>query len=309
VAGFWIRCALAGVAAALTAAAHASMQVLEPADATRDAGALERKVPAIAFGFEALIADYRWLQAVQLVGHEHADLIGNAPAMQRLVEAVVALDPWVGHPYRFAANWLVNTPEQVRGANRILERGIAYHPDDWRNRFYLSFNHFFYLDDPEAAARELEPAIRLEGAPKYLGRLHARLRSTREGIDAAAVYLNELLRQTEDPWKRVEYEKALDEIETERRARVLDAARAAFKARRGRDIKRVEELAEGPDRVLAQLPPDLHGWGWVLDPESGEIESAYYERRYRVSMQPMDRERQQRWAESERASASEGVER
>ena len=39
---------------------------------------------------------------VQLVGHEHADLVGAAPAIQHLVGSVVALDPFVDHPYRFA---------------------------------------------------------------------------------------------------------------------------------------------------------------------------------------------------------------
>lgn len=247
------------------------------------------------FGFDALVGDYRWLQAVQVVGNERADLIGAAPTIQRLIEAVVAVDPFVDHPYRFASLWLTNDVDQVRAGNRILERGIAYHPNEWRNRFYLSFNHFFYLGDVEAAARELERVVNLPGAPRYVANLLARLRSEKDGLEAAAAYLGELSQQTDDPWKQAELGKALDEIETERRARLLDQARAVYRKREGRDIEKVEDLATGSAAILSELPAEVHGWGWVLDPESGRIQSPYYGRRYRLNMQESDRERVEQW--------------
>jgi plasmid stabilization system protein ParE len=285
------------MAAALgaTLAAHAHIPVLVAAARP----ALEQPQPEQAgfpsFGFDALVGDYRWLQAVQVVGNERADLVAAAPTIQRLIEAVVAVDPFVDHPYRFASLWLTNDIEQVRAANRILERGIAYHPNEWRNRFYLSFNHFFYLGDVEAAARELEHVAELPGAPRYVANLLARLRSEKDGLEAAAAYLSELLQQTDDPWKQAELGKALDEIETERRARLLDQARAVYRKREGRDIEKVEDLAIGDAAILSELPAELHGWGWVLDPESGRIQSPYYGRRYRLNMQESDRERVEQW--------------
>jgi len=290
-----LRLLLLSVALGATLAAHARIPAPE---------AVERLAPAVSkpqlsriatLGFDALIGDYRWLQALQVVGHEKADLIGSAPVIQRLIEAVVAVDPFVDHPYRFASLWLVNDLDQVLAANRILERGIAYHPNEWRNRFYLSFNHFFYLGDVEAAARELERVVELPGAPRYAGRLLARLRSQKDGLEAAAAYLDELLKETDDPWKRAEYEKALDEIETERRARYLDQAREVYRERVGRDIASVDDLVAGRDAVLRALPEEVHGWGWVLDPKTGQIESAYVGHRYRLNMHDADRERVEKW--------------
>ena len=290
-----IRLLLFSAALGATLAAHARIPVPVAADEVAPEVPKPELTRIATLGFDALIGDYRWLQALQLVGHEKADLVAAAPAIQNLVEAVVALDPFVDHPYRFASLWLVNDVDQVRAGNRILERGIAYHPNEWRNRFYLSFNHFFYLGDVEAAARELEPAVELPGAPRYAGRLLARLRSEKDGLEAAAGYLEELLKQTDDPWKQAEYEKALDEIETERRARYLDQAREAYRARVGRDITSVEDLVSGPDAVLSALPEELHGWGWVLDPETGQIESSYLAHRYRLNMHALDRERVEAW--------------
>jgi len=289
------RLLLLAAALGATLAAHARIPVPVAAALPAPEQRQPERTGFATFGFDALVGDYRWLQALQVVGNERADLIGAAPTIQRLIEAVVAVDPFVDHPYRFAALWLTNDIEQVRAGNRILERGIAYHPNEWRNRFYLSFNHFFYLGDVEAAARELEGAVELPGAPRYVANLLARLRSEKDGLEAAAAYLSELMQQTDDPWKRAELGKALDEIETERRARLLDQARAVYRKREGRDIEKVEDLATGDAAIFSELPAELHGWGWVLDPGTGRIQSPYYGRRYRLNMQERDRERVEQW--------------
>jgi hypothetical protein len=274
---------VAVLALATTIAAQASLAPGVDAQ-DRDASLVPRprEMRLASLGFLGLAADYYWLRAVQIVGHEKGRQDLDPTFLDRLVDLTVQLDPWVDHPYRFAALWMRPDEASVRATNRLLERGVAYHPLDWRNRFYLSFNHFFHLGDTVAAADELEPAVALEGAPNYLARLLARLRSSENGLDGAAAFLQEMAQQTEDPWERAEYEKALDEIETERRARFLDRARDVFRARHRRDILNVEDLVTGPDAVLPDLPPELHGWGWVIHPDTGEIVSAFYRRRYQL---------------------------
>jgi hypothetical protein len=244
-----------------------------------------------SLGFDALAADYYWLQAIQLVGAETEDPRAHGQVIGRLIDVVTQLNPHVDHPYRFAAIWMTANEDDVRFANRLLERGIRHHPDEWRNSFYKGFNHFYYLQEYEEAADTLERVTGHRGAPPYLKRLVPRLRSQSEGLGVAATMLLELRRNTDDPVARAEYEKALDEIETERRARMLDAARAEFKRRNGRDIRAVSELTAGPDPVLRALPPEIHGWEWVLHETTGEIVSSYYEARYRVHRSPGHRGR------------------
>jgi hypothetical protein len=261
-----------------------------------------------AFGFDALLGDYYWMQAVQIIG-SNAGAKGRSHHLGRLIDVVTTLDPWVDHAYRFAAVWMTDDEAAVRHANRLLERGIAHHPDEWRNRFYLGFNHFFYLGEDAEAAAVLEPAVALPGAPRYLGRLVARLRSEAGGgeLEAAAAFLHELLRQTEDPYKRTEYEKALDEIQAERLARGLDAARETFRRRHGRDIERVEDLVRVPPPVLRRLPPEPHGWEWMLDPRSGQIVSSWVKHRYELRIDGTNQLRLERFRERSRAVAEEGA--
>jgi tetratricopeptide (TPR) repeat protein len=251
-----------------------------------------------ALGFDAVLGDYYWMRAVQIVGKE-AGPVGHSHQIGRLIDVVTTLDPRVVHPYRFAAVWMTDDEAAVRKANELLERGVAHHPTDWLNRFYLGFNHFFYFGENAAAAAVLEPAVGMQGAPRYLGRLVARLRSEAGGgeLEAATAFLQELLRQDPDPYKKAEYEKALDEIEAERRARQLDAAREEFVRRHGRDIRRVEELVEGAKPVLRTLPPEPHGWEWTLDPESGQIVSSWVGHRYSVRIDGTNRQMLERFHE------------
>jgi hypothetical protein len=280
-----LRALGAAVLVGATGLAHARLPERQPARGD------ERFVPEpglvrlLSLGFRALAADRYWLEAVQVVGASREHPSTHAARLGRLVEVTTALDPWVDHPYRFAAIWMTDSPGSVRRANRLLARGVAYHPLEWRNRFYLGFNHFYYLAEDGRAADWLEASAALEGSPRYLRRLVARLRAHEGGLEAAALFLREMWAATEDPFARADYEKALDEIETERRARLLDAARAEYRRRHGRDLEAVEDLARGPEAVLRRLPPELHGWEWVIDRASDRIVSSYYGARYEPRFQ------------------------
>jgi hypothetical protein len=291
--------ALALAAALVAGLAHAHMDT--PARSERGEGFVPRpdRAQLTALGFDAVVADFYWLQAVQVVGGAVENAGRNGRLIGQLIDVATTLDPWVDHPYRFAAVWLTEDRASVRTANRLLERGIAYHPEDWRNRYHLGFNHFFYLEDNRRAADVLESALGLAGAPGYLGGLVARLRADRGNLETAAAFLAEMARSSADPYARAGYQKALDEVVTERAARHLDAARARYWSRHGRDIERIADLLVGPDPVLRGLPPAHPHFGddfeWQLDPVSGQIVSSFYRKRYGLHVHPLDEERLERW--------------
>ena len=173
-----------------TASIHARMS---PAPRALEGGEAFVPHPEVArvaaMGFDAVLADYYWLQAVQIIGDDDADPTDHAVQLARLIDVVTTLDPWVDHPYRFAAIWLTGDEAAVREGIRLLRRGIEHHPDEWRNRFYLGFNYFFYLGENAAAAEALEHASKLPGSPRYLPRLVARLRSESADVEAAQLFL------------------------------------------------------------------------------------------------------------------------
>ncbi len=243
-----------------------------------------------AVGFDAVMADYYWLQAIQVVSG--GTIVDEEVALHvgKLIDVVTTLDPWVDHPYRFAAVWMTEGEENVRMAIDLLRRGVEHHPDEWRNWFYLGFDHFYYLGENEEAAEALQTASSLPGSPAYLPRLVARLRSATADIDVSAVFLRQLLESTDDEERRATYQAALDEIEVEQKARFLDRAREAHRKLAGYDAVLIEELTAEPYRVIEKLPrpfpdalpasaaPDAK---WVID-DDGRTVSTYYGARYEV---------------------------
>lgn len=299
--------ALLAAAVGLTGAVHGRM----PTRARAAEGDIFVPRPEVAhlsaFGFDAVGADYYWLQAVQVVGSA-AIVERKAQLLAALLDVVTTLDPWVDHPYRFAAVWLTDAEEQVRKANELLRRGIEHHPEDWRNHFYLGFNHFWYLDEPAEAARALEEAILLPDAPLYLRRLVARLKGDHGGLELAESFLHGLLLEAQSEGEREQYEKALVEIATERVARSLDAARVRYRELRGRDIEKVEDLVRGSAPVLAALPRDPSGGGWMLEPYTGEIVSDALRHRYEAKIDAVNRKRIGKIRGSEGSEEKDGKE-
>jgi tetratricopeptide (TPR) repeat protein len=294
--------------ACATLLAHGQMNTSSAASSGRLRVPNPDRARVFTLGFEPLIADYYWIQALQIAGDRKPPPDANRTIFE-IVDFVTELDPWVDHPYRFAALWLIESPEEVRQANHLLQRGIAYHPDEWRNRFYLGYNLFFFLEENARAADVLERAIVLPGAPDYLGAFVTRLRASSDSLDTAALFLQKLIAQAEDEYTKAEYLKAHDEIETERRARFLDGARAEFWKRHGRDIREPSELWEGPLRVIGRMPlahPHFPGFVWELEQETQEIVSSYYGGRYHVHVHPLDAERQRKWR-GEAADGEEGA--
>lgn len=297
------------LAACLTGWAHARTPLDAPSERAEGFVPDPTVAKIVSFGFDALFADYHWLQAVQVVGATDRIEASHAAHLGKLVDVVTTLNPHVGHPYRFAAVWLTHDEDMVREGNRLLERAIEYHPDDWRHFFYLGFNHFFYLSDFEKAADALESAMGLAGAPAYLARLVARLRAETHDIEVAELFLRELLEDTTDEEARAKLQAALDEIEIEYKARHLDRAREAYRQRTGRDIDHVRDLVTGPHRVLERLPnpePDAipaslsRGSIWKIDPQTDRIISSYLDSRYQVHFSAVDQQRRERW-EQDRA--------
>jgi hypothetical protein len=302
--------ALLVAAIATTATAHSQF------DTTSRAKSGQMRVPSpeyarlLSMGFDAAVADYYWIRAIGFVGGSTGAVEEQGELLADLIDVVTEVDPWVDHPYRFAAVWLTRDREMVERGNRLLERGISYHPLDWRNRYHLGFNYFYYLDEQLRAADVLEQAVGLERAPDYLAPLVARLRSKRAGLQVAAAFLTQMIASTEDEYTKAEYLKALDEIQVEERARFLDAAREEYWKRNGSDIGRVSDLLSGPDAILERLPrAQLHldGFEWILDDKTGQIVSSYYKSRYQLHEGEGDRARRQRWRELREESEGEGA--
>jgi tetratricopeptide (TPR) repeat protein len=126
--------------------------------------------------FRTSIADVYYLMMVQYYG-EHVKSDGRLDSLPAMLDLVTTLSPHFTRAYLFGAFALIDAgkPEV---AYRLLQKGFAANPDDWRFPAYLGFFAYRYGEGEEknlVAAKWYQEAAAIPGGPDYLDRLAASL--------------------------------------------------------------------------------------------------------------------------------------
>jgi len=242
--------------------------------------------------FLSLVADYYWLQTIQLTGRartaeEYRDIADYA-------QLVTDLDPDFAYVYQFGGvvvpfnygreTW-VNTAESTALLEKALARYPVSTPGTWSPATYLflrilvAYNWSVFQKEYARAAHLLEETARLPGAPPYLPFLTTRLYTQAGSFDAADAFATQFATAAADPDTRAAFERRKDEIALERILRTLDEAVAAYRERRGRLPAQLRELVS--DGLLPALPEDPLG-GHIYLGEDGRTYSTSQEHRLEV---------------------------
>ena len=153
----------------------------------------------LMLGFDQIAADLLWIKAVGYFGgHYLTDR--SYDWLYHILDLTTTTDPHFRQPYEFGGVVLAVEKGDVIQSNKLLRKGIQYHGDYWRLPFYLGFNSFFYLKDPKTAARYISKSAALPDAPSYLPKLAASLYVQSGQKETALEFLNQMYRDTEDPW-------------------------------------------------------------------------------------------------------------
>jgi tetratricopeptide (TPR) repeat protein len=169
-------------------------------------------VKAMALGYDSLLADAYWMRAIQYYGRreEAARRRIRYKNLPELLDIVTTLDPQMLDVYRAGTVFLAEPDPLGAGqpleAIRLLDKGIAQLPEEWRLRFDKGFVYFWYLHDYRNAGQTWLAAARIAGSPPWIEALAARGFSEGGAVDTA-----------KDLWRR--------ELENSTRAEVRDNAR------------------------------------------------------------------------------------
>lgn len=252
----------------------------------RDAARLwsAEQVKALTPGFQDLMADLYWLRTVQYFGGQRAYAeSGDFALVAPLVEIATTLDPRFEIAYRYGALFLAEPKPygagQPRQGLRLLEKGVRADPENWRLRQQLGFFHFIYLHDALTAARILNEASAIRGAPLWLKTLAARVASEGGHREASRAMWKAIFDEaTEGPIKEnartnLAVLKALDGRDA------LQEAARRFEATTRRTPASLEELVS--TLALGAVPADPSGVPYVYDAASGVVEVSPASRLYR----------------------------
>ncbi len=179
--------------------------------------------PLVTLGFREAAADLLWIRLTGYFGGPDSTSKGVAA----LVEAIVALDPRYHRPYEYGARAItialsgVDQRSYLR-ALKVLERGIAEFPDDWKLPYLAGqiYTQDLVTDDPnqrrewdERGTLLTESAIRKPGAPQQAATWVAFMRTKLGQRDRAIKDLRELLLITRDERARKDMIEKLSSLQ------------------------------------------------------------------------------------------------
>lgn len=219
-------------------------------------------------GYRQLLADYFWVETLQAV--IAAATPEEARDIYDYANLVIELDPKFRPIYEFAAVTLPmrdhkgiwhNTAESTD----ILQRGVKAFPQRVFLRIVLAYNLTTYDHDYARAAKVLDEASKLKGAPKYVGALATRLYAQAGNYDSGLMLAETLARSADSDTTRAAFERRAKEIQLERILHALDLVIARFQAQHGRPPQSVQELVE--NHLIAGVPADPLGGEIVIGPD------------------------------------------
>jgi hypothetical protein len=241
----------------------------------RSPAALQR----LALSYDAILADVYWIRAVQVYGKTRLGQSADPSfgLLYPLLELTTTLDPNFDVAYSFGALFLAEKPPGGPGrpdlALKLLERGVAAQPDDWRLYQAAGFVHYWSYRDYVKAADWFGRAAKLPEAPIWMGSLAAVTLAEGGNRQASRLMWGQIQKTASDDWFQREAARRLKQLDAMDQIELLQKVVDAFVARQGRAPADWSELARGGYVRGAVVDPNgepyrLDGWMVTLDPKS-----------------------------------------
>ena len=231
-----------------------------------------------SLGYRQIVADIIWLQAVQHLGAPR-DTSQGYRWTYHAVDVLTDLDPAFVRAYQAAGTilgvWAGRTQESIA----ILKKGMQHNPEVWQLPFLIGYDYFYELCDPSSAARYLQIAAVLPGAPEYLPRLAARMAVEAGDPQAALEFLERFIRQTDDQRLQDILTERMKHVMQEEHLRVLEAAVRTYSASHHNMPGKLEDMIE--KGIINAIPADPFGGQYFLSPD-GVVQSTARRERLRL---------------------------
>jgi tetratricopeptide (TPR) repeat protein len=232
-------------------------------------------IRALALGHDGLIADLYWMRTIQYYGRrDEADRRTlRYKNLAALLDITTTLDPDLLDAFRAGSNFLAE-PEpigagQPEKAIRLLDKGIALHPEEWRLRFDKGMIYFWFQEDFQKAGQVFLEAFRVKGAPYWLEPLSAMAFSKGGQIDAAVALWQRQLRESDRAEVRENAKNHLISFQVAEERWGLEYLIEQYRLKTGSRPEKLEDLVRA--EWLRAAPVDPSGVPYVYDPSNGEV--------------------------------------
>jgi tetratricopeptide (TPR) repeat protein len=226
-------------------------------------------VKRASLGFNGLAADWYWMRSLQYVGgkimklpeHVPLDHLGqlNLKLLPPLLDAATTLDPQFMEPYQYAA--VVLPDLNVQEAIRIIEKGIAANPSEWRLYHHLGLIHW-QQRDYKKAGEAYEQGSKLPGAPQWMKAMMARMASDGGSRNTAREIYGRLYEEASDTQIKNMARQRLLLLDSLDRQEALCKLIVAYRSK----MRRCPGTWREMETVLSALRVQVDSSGAPLDP-------------------------------------------
>jgi tetratricopeptide (TPR) repeat protein len=232
-----------------------------------------------AVGYREVAADLIWIRTLQLLadGMHSRRAYGWA---YHAADVVTDLDPYSFSPYVVTGMILGVWGGMPEESIRILKKGIAWNPETWQLPFYVGYDYYFELHDPEQAAPYIRMAASLPGAPEYLGKFAARMTVEAGKYEAALEFLDRLQEQVQDLRLQEGLENRKREVILSRDIAGLEEAAQIYKNEVGHSPKSLDDLVR--QGVIRGVPQEPFGGLYKISVKDGRVFSTTIQETLRV---------------------------
>lgn len=247
------------------------------------------KLKNYSLGFNGLLADLYWMQALQYIGNkalkskEKVDMENLRPLNPRLLypllDNATDLDPQFLTAYSYGA--IVLPAIDPQQAIKFTEKGIRDNPNEWRLYQHLGFI-YWKIGDYEKAAEIYGEGAKIQGAPAWLNLMSARLKAEGGSRATSREIYRQMLNEAQDEQIKENATLRLLELDSMDERDAIRTALENFKAKNNRcannwrellPLLQTAKLANGKSFRVdnASNPVDTTGAPYVLDKENCDV--------------------------------------
>lgn len=230
-------------------------------------------VKKLSLEYAPLMGAIYWTRVVQYFGEKHRLHQTNLDLLWPLLDITTTLDPHLMPAYRFGSIFLSDRPPRGEGrpdlAVKLLERGIAANPDDWR--LYQDLGNVYYFDakDYAKAAAAFAEGSKNPHAMIWMKVMAAKIAAEGESPETSYFLWFQVYQTTTDPMVKKNAEEHLQLMQVELDLKEINRLADEYEKRTGHRATRVDELVDAG--LLKGMPRDPAGYPYVLG-ESGKAE-------------------------------------
>lgn len=214
--------------------------------------------------FKGIIADFL---IINLSSYYGGIIIEKKEAIEKefdyiykVLKTVTALDPYYFDTYYFAQTIIAWDAKKPEKAIELLKIGMEKRANDWLIPYWIGFDYYYFLKNRGMSAHYFKESSKRPGATDLVASMTAITAYEGGEIEMAILFLQDMIKRTEDPYKRQKFEIRLDAL---KKILFLEKAVKNFEVKFKRKPIKIEELIL--ENIISDIPKDPYGGKFYLD--------------------------------------------